>query len=122
MKLREFVSEHMVTQLLRLCKDELDISELPRIKLLDKPYLEGDGKRSFGMFTGDEIHVAINGRHPMDVLRTLAHELVHWKQRLEGQEMSGEDGSNTENDANAVAGVIMRRFSEKYPEGFVSSL
>lgn len=122
MKLREFVNEHMVTQLLRLCKNELDINKLPQIRLLDKPYLEGNGKRSFGMFTGDEINVAINGRHPMDVLRTLAHELVHWKQQLNGEIMDGKDGSSTENDANAIAGVIMRKFGQMYPEYFISSL
>ncbi len=39
--------------------------------------------------------------HPIDVLRTLAHELVHHKQREDGQELNGEDGSNTENEGEA---------------------
>jgi len=57
-------------------------------------------------------------RHPIDVLRTLAHELVHHKQREAGQELNGEDGSNTENEANAKAGELMRKFRTLRPEIF----
>lgn len=32
----------------------------------------------------DGIRLFINGRHPKDVLRTLAHELIHWKQQSDG--------------------------------------
>jgi hypothetical protein len=55
-------------------------------------------------------------------MRTLAHELVHWKQRESGLELDGSDGSETEDQANAVAGVIMRKFGKMYPEYFVNSL
>ena len=54
----------------------------------------------------------------MDVLRTLAHELVHWKQCQMGEELDGADGSDTENQANAVAGIIMRRFGKSCPHLF----
>ena len=66
--------------------------------------------------------MAIKGRHLVDISRTLAHELVHWKQRIEGQELDGSDGSETENQANAIAGIIMRRFGQRYPEYFLEAL
>jgi hypothetical protein len=48
----------------------------------------------------------------IDVLRSIAHELVHYKQNLEGRLIDaakdGSDGSPIENEANAVAGVIMK--------------
>jgi Zn-dependent peptidase ImmA (M78 family) len=57
-------------------------------------------------------------RHPNDILRTIAHELVHYKQdtehRLEPD--SGTTGSPEENQANAVAGIVMRHFNKQYPE------
>lgn len=118
MKLYEFANNHMIAQILHTCKDVLGIKELPPIKFIDKPYLQGGEKKSFGVFDGQGIQVIVKDRHPMDIMRTLSHELVHWKQRLEGQELDGEDGSDTENEANAMAGVIMRRFGEKYPEYF----
>jgi len=119
MKLKEVMLEHMVTHLLQLCKHELQLSELPDIQLVDEPTVGGG--TSFGEFNG-AIRVVSAGRHPMDVMRTLAHELVHWKQLTLGQEMDGSDGSKTENDANAIAGVIMRKFGQMYPEYFLEVL
>jgi hypothetical protein len=120
MKLKEVMSEHMITHLLQLCKQELQLSELPNIQLVSKPTVGGG--TSFGEFNGESIRVSILNRHPMDVMRTLAHEIVHWKQMTLGQEMDGSDGSKTENDANAIAGVIMRKFGQMYPEYFIQTL
>ncbi len=123
MKIREAVLEPAISHLLQLCQQELELDELPSINLIDdEPFIESGDKKSFGEFNGDAIKVITKGRHPMDVMRTLAHELTHWKQRVEGQEMDGADGSETENQANSVAGVIMRRFGERYPEYFIDSL
>lgn len=121
MKLCEFVHHHMLTHLVRLCKSELELTELPEITLLDDETTTGGGA-SFGQFTDNGIEVVTAGRHPMDVMRTLSHELVHWKQRVQGDELDGSDGSSTENDANAIAGVIMRKFGKMYPEYFLDSL
>lgn len=115
MKLTEAILENMVSQLIKMCQQELQLAELPNIELVAEPV---GGGYSFGEFTDSGIQVVTAGRHPMDVLRTLAHELVHWKQRLEGKEMDGSDGSDVENEANAIAGIIMRRFGKEHPECF----
>lgn len=122
MKIQEAINQSMVDHLIELCKHELEIEDLPEIKLIDVPFLNGGGKKSFGMFDGNIIMVATRDRHPMDIMRTLSHELVHWKQTVEGFHMDGSDGSESENQANAVAGIIMRRFGEKYPTYFINSL
>lgn len=119
MKIREAVQEHMVTHLLALCKRELNLSEIPPISLVDEPTVGGD--HSFGVFDGT-IKVVSKGRHPVDVMRTLAHELVHHQQRMNGDELDGSDGSDTENEANAIAGEIMRKFGKMYPQYFVDTL
>jgi len=66
--------------------------------------------------TGVNRIVAAN-RNLADVLRTLAHELVHEKQKKEGKLYSnaGDDGTDIENEANAEAAVIMRRFGKANP-------
>jgi hypothetical protein len=120
MRICEAIQEHMVSHLLQLCKNELDLSELPDIELVDEPTV-GSGS-SFGEFNDNQIRVVAAGRHPMDVMRTLSHELVHWKQRISGQDLDGSDGSETENQANALAGIIMRKFGKMYPEYFVDSI
>jgi hypothetical protein len=62
----------------------------------------------------------------MDILRTLAHELTHYRQheRL-GKSMpdsAGRTGSPYENEANAQAGIVMRHFQNRYPEFFASTV
>jgi hypothetical protein len=98
---------------------ELGLKSLPKsIKF------EGDNYSAqyltFGTYnpSTDEVVVVKGQRHPVDVLRTLAHELVHHKQREDGQELNGEDGSNIENEANAKAGELMRKFRTVRPEIF----
>ena len=74
---------------------------------------------SFGKQTPDTgvIRVVVVNRNLADVLRTLAHELVHRKQQLEGKLYvgAGDDGSDVENEANAEAAVIMRKFGSANP-------
>lgn len=119
MKLREVLLEHMIAHLLDLCKQELELDMLPPIRLInDQPTI--DGGNSFGEFSKSGIDVVTTNRHPIDIMRTLAHELVHWKQSKSGMVLDGSDGSPTENQANAVAGIIMRRFSQMYPQFFIN--
>lgn len=96
----------------------LGINKLPKIKLL--PYLPNLKQPSFGRFINNKvrIEVAIKNRHPLDVLRTLAHELAHFKQYILGEigPDSGKTGSLQENQAHEAAGIIMRDFNKKFPQ------
>jgi hypothetical protein len=109
----------LAKEFIKFTVKELGLKSLPKsIKF------EGDDYSAqhltFGTYnpSTDEIVVVKGQRHPIDVLRTLAHELVHHKQREDGQELNGEDGSNTENEANAKAGELMRKFRTARPEIF----
>ena len=64
--------------------------------------------------------MVVGGRHPIDVLRTLAHELTHYKQDCDGklEPGAGETGTEQENEANATAGIVMRDFANNQPEYF----
>ena len=65
----------------------------------------------------NEIDIYANGRHPVDICRSIAHELVHHKQKEEDRlyNGAGEDGTEIENEANAVAGVMIREFGRENP-------
>lgn len=117
MKLTEVTLDSMVGRLLKMCQKELGLSDTPDIYFIDDRSTVGGGT-SFGEFTDNGLYIVTKDRHPVDVMRTLAHELVHYKQRLDNVNMDGSDGSDTENEANAVAGVIMRKFGKEYPECF----
>jgi predicted GNAT family acetyltransferase len=64
--------------------------------------------------------VYVKDRAIIDVERSIAHELVHHKQNLDGRLVDatkdGEDGSELENEANALAGVIIRKWGKLHPE------
>lgn len=96
----------------------LDLDKLPKIKLHKE--INDTDQPTFGRFLNDDlvIEIGLVNRHPNDILRTLAHELVHFKQLLDGEigPHSGDTGSPQENEANAKAGIIMRLFNKKYPE------
>jgi hypothetical protein len=130
MILREFidVGNRQELDLMQAFKDflpiamsVLQINKLPRIKL--EKDIKDSEQPTFGRFLENDsiIHLGIGNRHILDILRTLAHELVHFKQQTEHQlddPRSGETGSPQENEANAVAGVIMRQFNKKYSHYF----
>ena len=103
---------------LPLAIKHLELKKLPKIKLLDE--VETEHMPSFGKFSNDDrtIHLGIKNRHPNDILRTLAHEMVHYAQgqRDELDADSGATGSPEEDQANAEAGVIMREFNQQFPQ------
>jgi Zn-dependent peptidase ImmA (M78 family) len=76
---------------------------------------------AFGEISNNNIvYIAIVNRHPMDILRTVAHEHVHYKQHIEKgiHHKSSNAGSISENQANAKAGELMRKYGKLHPELF----
>lgn len=65
-----------------------------------------------------EIVVYVKDRLLADVYRSLSHELVHYFQYIKGelQPNSGDTGSDIENEANSLAGIILRNYSKNHPE------
>ncbi len=96
-------------------KKELNIQSLPSIKLIaDKSFVSN--YRSFGEYSPNKNYIKVFylGRNLADVCRSLAHELIHHRQMELGmiQMDSGETGSEIENEANALAGIIMRDYGK----------
>jgi len=127
MKIQELLIEgtirpELLNNFLRHCSEELGLESLPEINLVDNKEYSVEHK-SFGGYSPDQksIILATKDRHPVDVFRTLAHELTHYRQDLNGEledDDVGRTGSPQENEANAVAGIIMRNFGKKFPEVF----
>ena len=99
----------------------LELEKLPRINLL-KTHVHGPESNSFAAYQPNSktVVIYVKHRHIMDILRSLAHELVHYKQDLENRlhHESGKTGSDHENEAHAIAGQIMRLYGKKHPELF----
>jgi hypothetical protein len=108
----------MFQDFLPLAMEVIGLDSLPEFEFDD--YITSPDQPSFGMYVNHEkkMYVGLANRHPVDILRTIAHELVHYKQDTnhELNNESGRTGSPEENQAHQVAGVVMRHFNKQYPE------
>lgn len=99
---------------------ELDIQKPPSGLTLSKDNTKAKTRHTFGTFNpeNDKIWLYIGNRNIADSLRTLAHELVHRKQAEDGRLdiNSGKTGSEIENEANAQAGILLRKFGKQNEE------
>jgi hypothetical protein len=98
----------------------LGIKKLPVIYYVGH---QEDAKKAFGDFTqsDDKIRVRTVDRHPIDVMRTLAHELAHYKWKLEGKRGDNKPGGASENYAHEMAGKIMRNYDNTHGFMFKAS-
>lgn len=112
--------KEIVAEFLPFVQEKLGLKSLPRIKL--RAHVPEQDQPTFGRYHNQThtLEIGIVNRQPMDILRTMAHELVHYRQQLKHQlgNGSGDTGSPQENEANAEAGIIMREFGKLHPELF----
>jgi hypothetical protein len=79
-------------------------------------------KRVGNMTTGsrnqkNEIRILAKGRMMRDTLRTLAHEWVHEYQiDVMGRKIGPDIGGINEDEANSIAGKLLKIFEKKHPE------
>ena len=108
----------MFEKFLPLAMGHIGLENLPKMVFITD--FEGGEQPTFGMYDNDNktLYVALANRHPNDILRTIAHELTHYKQDTEDSlvDDSGATGSPHENEANATAGIVMRHFNKRYPQ------
>lgn len=107
--------------------DKLGIKEVPELEYKIGSDENAD-QPSFGGYSpcSKKIIVASKNRHPMDIFRTVAHELVHHKQNEDGKlgkdiAREGATGSPIEDEANYMAGRVMRWFGKANPDMFGKS-
>jgi len=113
-----------------------DMSEKDRklandfIKFLQKKYpLKEDitiiftGERFGTMTSGSrtqdsELKILTKGRMNRDIFRTLAHEWVHeWQMNVKGKKPTNDGiGGPLEDEANAEAGSLLKKFEKRFPE------
>jgi hypothetical protein len=98
----------------------LKIKEKPGLKYKE-PSDQGE-QPSFAAYSPSDKCVIImtKNRHPMDIFRSVAHELVHHKQNEDGKlgkdiAKEGATGSPIEDEANYMAGRVMRYFARENP-------
>jgi hypothetical protein len=114
----------MLDSFVSFASDKLGIKSMPNIKYKT----DDDDYNSFAAYnpSSNELSICTMNRHPMDIFRSVAHELVHHKQNEDGKlgkdiAKEGSTGSDIENEANSEAGKIMRWFAKTNPNMFSKS-
>ena len=122
---RKDFSNHL-NSFIDFCCDKLSIKDKPTLKFKE-PAEQGE-QPSFAAYApgSHEVYVMSKNRHPMDIFRSVAHELVHHKQNEEGRigkdiAKEGATGSDIENEANSRAGELMRWYGKANPQCFSMS-
>lgn len=95
------------------CIKELGITIKVKITLSKKQ----TGMPTAGYFNPEacEIFVAVHNRAIADVMRTLAHELTHCKQKQDGVDFPNDDEGlqPLEDEANTMSGRLVRYYGRK---------
>jgi hypothetical protein len=109
-----------ITDFINFAKKNLNIDDDIQVELAFEktPLL-----RTTAYYTNDKIVVYVKERAIIDIMRSIAHELVHHKQFLDGKlndiAKDDMDGSPIENEANAVAGKLIRIYGRLHPEIYI---
>ena len=112
----------IVEKFLDFVKDNLGLTRPFKLTLTTNK----DGIRTTAVYNHVEntVVIYIKNRALVDILRSIAHELVHHLQNqrgeLDGTKNEGGDGSPWENEANAKAGELIRIFGRQNPEIYES--
>jgi hypothetical protein len=106
----------IIKKFLDYVKENLGLETIPKLHILDK---RKDGM-TYGMFdpNTEEIKVYGKRRGLADVLRTSAHEYVHYKQKTDGKipkNLNHRDHA-LESEANSKAGDLIYMFGLEHPE------
>ena len=106
-----------IAKFIRFVKNELGIQKPFNVHLVTK---RDDTLKTYAFYNPQnfDVKVYINGRGLADILRSIAHEFVHHKQNQDGR-LKGpvqDVGGEIEDEANARAGSLVKKFGYENPE------
>jgi hypothetical protein len=110
--------EERIRHFMAWCKAKLKLKQpLPDIEFSDEK--DSPDMHHTGYYNNHEnkLWVYTGNRNLIDILRTVAHEFTHRKQGEEGR-IKGHSpaGSKLEQEADAMAGYLMKLYGKMYPE------
>jgi hypothetical protein len=113
-----YLKESLYEKFIDFAKEELNIGDGFSVNLTKD---NSDMETLANYDIEDETsNILTKGRAPVDVIRSIGHEMTHHKQnekgKLSGKSEEGEDGSPWEDQANAKAGELVRKFGKLHPE------
>ena len=103
--------EETITDFVRFAAKQLGLQQEPNIEFVDVR----DGSMTTAAYSPSDCSMKIyrGNRATFDICRSIAHEMVHQMQDENGDELDGTTGSPCEDEANAVAGRLIRMYGSE---------
>lgn len=102
--------KNILNEFVLFVKNELKIKKVPKIFIKNNR----DGLKTTANYVFDkEINVCGKNRAIVDILRSVAHEMVHHKQYENGELKTKPDDiySDIEDQAHAIAGQLIKKYA-----------
>lgn len=107
----------LLIEFIKFVKNELDLKKVPEIRIQsNRKELKTTASYNYNL-PEKVVKVYGKGRMLVDIMRSVSHELAHHKQWEDGKlkVKPADIGSEEENEANAVAGIMIKKFALKTP-------
>jgi len=111
------LEESTISDFVDFTKDELGLKDDFSVELVD----DSDELETLASYdiNDNKVRILSKNRALPDIIRSIAHELVHHKQNqngeLTGDPKEGSTGSPWEDQANSIAGALVRDYGESNP-------
>ena len=111
------LSKYALVKFIKFIQDELDLNTPFKVQLVTD---RSDDLRTYAYYDPNSglIKVYCKNRGLADVLRSVAHELIHHLQNQRGQlgQPVPDIGGQIEDEANSVAGQLVKKFGYMNPK------
>lgn len=110
-------SKYCIAKFIKFINDELNLNKPFKVKLSTT---RDEDLKTYAYYNKENgnIKVYIKNRGLADVLRSIAHELIHHRQNQDNllNTPHPDIGGQIEDEANSVAGQLVKKFGYRYPE------
>ena len=111
------LNKYAIVKFIKFINDELNINDPFKVKLVMQ---RDDELRTYAYYnpSNGDVKVYCKNRGLADVLRSIAHELIHHRQNQMGklEEPTQDIGGEIEDEANSVAGQLVKKFGYANPK------
>lgn len=111
------LSKYTIFKFIKFVSDELSLNQPFKVRLVKQ---RDDDLRTYAYYDpqNGDVKVYCKDRGLADILRSIAHELIHHQQNETGKlEMPSQDiGGEVEDEANSVAGQLVKKFGYGNPK------
>lgn len=113
----EKLNKYTIVKFIKFVNDELSLNQPFRVKLVNQ---RDDDLRTYAYYNASngDVKVYCKDRGLADVLRSIAHELIHHHQNQVGKldKPTQDIGGEIEDEANSVAGQFVKKFGYENPK------